>query len=140
MSGERRSSHNTLPQLGELELALLELLWQHPGSSAKQLQRYLPAYFSAGLSTVQSTLERLHKKQLVTRVKQRHAYSYSPSYSRSELMGRLIGGVIEKLHDGPAETILSSFVSAAASLDARSLDRLQELIDRHRQQQESRDD
>ena len=137
---ERRSSHNTLPQLGELELGLLQLLWQHPDSSAKQLQRYLPLELSAGLSSVQSTLERLHKKGLVVRVKQRHAYRYSPSYSRSQLMGRLIGGVIQKLHDGPADTILSSFVSAAASLDAQSLDRLQELIDHHRQQEGQRDD
>lgn len=140
MNSERRSSHNTLPQLGELELALLELLWQHPGTGAKQLQRFLPSRLSAGLSTVQSTLERLHKKQLVERVKQRHAYRYTPSYNRSELMGRLIGGVIQKLHDGPADTILSSFVSAAATLDNDSLDRLQALIDQHRQKQEqSRD-
>lgn len=126
-----RSRHNALPQLGELELALLELLWQKPGSDVKALASALTPDRRPSISTLQSTVERLHRKNLLNRSKQGHAYVYTPVVKRGELMGRLIGDVINALHDGPAETILSGFVNAAASIDKDSLDRLKQLIDKH---------
>lgn len=61
------SQSNTLPQLGELELALLQALWANPEQSALQLQQALPRPQQCSLSTVQSTLERLHRKLLLRR-------------------------------------------------------------------------
>lgn len=126
-----RSRHNALPQLGELELALLELLWQKPGSDVKALASRLTPDKRPSISTLQSTVERLHRKNLLNRSKQGHAYIYTPVVKRGELMGRLIGDVINALHDGPAETILSGFINAAASIDKDSLDRMKQLIDQH---------
>lgn len=128
-----RSRHNALPQLGELELTLLELLWREPGSDVKALAAALPPNRRPSISTLQSTVERLHRKELLTRQKRGHAYFYTPAVKRGELMGRLIGDIIQALHDGPPETILSGFVSAAAKIDRDSLDRLRKLIDQHEQ-------
>lgn len=130
---------NTLPQLGELELALLEVLWANSGLSAKQLQSLRPTDQATSLSTIQSTLERLYRKSLLTREKQGHAYVYSPKLARSELLGRLIGGVIRKLHTGSLDPILSSFVDFADRMDEQTLDRLDELIQQRKQQRSEGD-
>lgn len=126
---KKRSSSNMLPNtLGELELGVLEALWQEPQLDAKEICQRIPSIRQPSLSTVQSTLERLHRKGLVARSKNGHAYAYSSSVSRSNLLGRLMGDVIHLLHDGKLETILSSFVNVAADLDDKSLADLEALI------------
>lgn len=125
----KRSSSNILPNtLGELELLVLEALWQQPHLDAKMVCGKIPANRQPSLNTVQSTLERLYKKGLVDRIKNGHAYSYFASVSRANLLGRLMGDVIHLLHDGRLETILSSFVNVAADLDEKSLNDLEALI------------
>lgn len=132
---------NTLPQLGEMELLLMEALWAHPGQSAKDLHAGVKGDSLSSLSTVQSTLERLHRKSLLARNKKGHAYLYAPKLGRSELLGKLIGGVIRKLHTGNLDPILSSFVDFADRMDDQTLDRLDELIQvRKQQREEGRDD
>tara|TARA_R100001039_G_scaffold38129_1_gene38598 strand:+ start:1078 stop:1545 length:468 start_codon:yes stop_codon:yes gene_type:complete len=132
-----RSSSNILSHnLGELELRVLEALWQRPHLDARQVRESLdadsPARRAPSLSTVQSTLERLYRKTYVDRIKQGHAFTYHASVSRGKLLGRMLGDVIQLLHDGRMETILSSFVQVAADMDDTSLDDLETLIRRRR--------
>ena len=122
------SQSNTLPQLGALELTLLTALWEQANQSAISLQQGLPASHACSLSTVQSTLERLHRKLLVQRDKHGHAYIYRARLKRAELLGKLLGGVIRQLHTGSLEPILSSFVDFADRFDEYTLERLDELV------------
>ncbi len=142
MSTSGKSSSNIIStHLGELELRVLEILWQRPHLDARQVREALGVLRAPSLSTVQSTLERLYRKTYVDRLKQGHAYTYHASVTRSGLLGRILGDVIQLLHDGKMETILSSFVHAAVDLDDKSLDNLEMLIreKRRQQEQDSRD-
>lgn len=121
--------------LGQLELQVLEILWRHPGLDAKQIRAELPDLRVPSLSTVQSTLERLFRKAYIDRAKHGHAYTYRATVTRGNLMGCMLGDVIQRLHDGRIETILSSFVSAAAEMDESSLEALEQMIRRRRAQQ-----
>lgn len=132
-----RRSHTTLPNaLGELELCVMETVWKNPGLDAKQAMSDLEPQHPSKLSTVQSTLERLVRKQFLSRSKRGHAYLYFPQVSRGELLGKLMRDVIGLLHDGSTDTILSSFVNVADTIDESALDELQRLIDRKRKQRE----
>ncbi len=132
LSKKPGSQSNALPQLGELELTLMEALWTAPEQSAAALQRRLPAARRSSLSTIQSTLERLYRKALVRRHKRGHAYIYSAALGRPELLGRLLGGVIRQLHTGSLDPILSSFIDFAARVDETTLDRLDEMLHQRR--------
>ncbi|MCB1705056.1 MAG: BlaI/MecI/CopY family transcriptional regulator [Halioglobus sp.] len=125
---------NTLPQLGDLELTLLKALWDAPDQSAHALRQKLPAAHSSSLSTVQSTLERLHRKHLVQREKRGHAYTYRARLGRPELLGKLLGGVIRQLHTGSLEPILSSFVDFADRFDDETLEQLDALVQQRLEQ------
>lgn len=136
-SGNSRSSSNILStNLGELELQVLETLWQRPHLDAREVRAALSGIKVPGLSTVQSTLERLYRKKFVDRIKHGHAYTYFSSVSRSALLGKMLGDVIQLLHDGKMETILSSFVQVAAEHDESSLDELEALIRSRRERGE----
>ena len=133
---KNKSASNIMnTNLGELELSVLEILWQQPDLDARDVRARLGVLRAPSLSTVQSTLERLYRKSYVNRFKQGHSYCYHATVSRGSLLGKMMGDVIQLLHDGRMETILSSFVQAAADLDEGSLDSLEELIRRKKQQQ-----
>lgn len=139
-----RSSSNILSHnLGELELRVLEALWQRPHLDARQVREALSAEIpqrrTPGLSTIQSTLERLFRKAYIDRIKQGHAFTYHASVSRGNLLGRMLGDVIQLLHDGRMETILSSFVQVASDMDEASLDALEALIKLRKTQQSDAD-
>jgi predicted transcriptional regulator len=80
------------------------------------------------LNTVQSTLERLHRKGLLRREKVSHAFLYSPALQRKELMVRLIGDLVETFSDGRPEPMLAAFVDLAAQVDEENLARLEQLV------------
>lgn len=131
-----RSASNIFSQnLGQLELQVLEILWRDPGLDAKQVRAELAESHISSLSTVQSTLERLFRKAYIDRIKHGHAYTYCATVTRGNLMGRMLGDVIQILHDGRIETILSSFVNAAAEMDESSLEALEQMVRRRRAQQ-----
>jgi predicted transcriptional regulator len=132
MIRKRAASNVMSHSLGELELLVLEVLWKTPHLDARSVSEKLPPENIPSLSTVQSTLERLYKKNLVDRLKHRHAYTYFASVSRPSLLARLMSDVIHLLHDGKMETILSSFVNVAADLDEGSLNDLEALIRKKR--------
>jgi len=78
----KRLSSNILPQaLGELELAILQVLWHTPNLSAKAITEQLTQHRDLTLSTIQSSLEGLRNKELVEYKKQRRPYSVALSMS-----------------------------------------------------------
>ena len=122
----------SLPQLGDLELAVLNLLWDNAEQSAKDLHQQLQG--RSGLNTVQSALDRLYKKGLLSRNKQSHAYLYSPKVQRSELASTLINAVVDRLQMHSLEPVLSSFVDYAEGVDDETLGRLERMIQERRRQ------
>ncbi len=134
-------SQTTLPHIpGELELSVMTTLWRNPNIGAKQILEHIAKHHSCNLSTIQSTLERLMRKGMLTRHKQGHAFLYTTLVSRGELLGGLLKDVINLLHDGSPRTILSSFVTAASKIDDSALEELDQLIRHKRAQQEASDD
>lgn len=124
------------PYLGELELAILEELWSHGALDAKATHRIIGARRGIGLNTVQSTLERLFRKQLLAREKISHAYVYRPALERETLMERLIEHVVETFSQGRPEPMLTAFVDLAAKVDDANLSRLERLIAERRDELE----
>jgi predicted transcriptional regulator len=98
-----------VPDLGERELAVLEVLWKHGRSSAQAVREHMPGA-PISLSTAQSTLERLHRKQLLRREKQGRAYQYRAVLSRSELIGDLLRDLARDVAGGELAPMLSGFL------------------------------
>jgi predicted transcriptional regulator len=137
-----RHSQTTLPHtLGELELAVMDSVWTSSGGAAdaKQILDRISRQHPSSLSTIQSTLERLVRKNMLEREKQGHAFLYTAIVSRAELLGLLLKDVIRLLHDGSPDTILSSFVNVASRIDTSALDHLERLIKQKRRQMEDDD-
>ena len=121
-------------KLGELEKLVLKYFWQHQAADAKQVHAHFEKQRGGSLNTIQSTLDRLYKKQLLSREKQGHAFVYRARLEQQEFIGRLIKDVTGDFAEDNQDNLLAAFVSLSAELNEEHLDRLEQLIQDRRQQ------
>ncbi len=122
-----------LPVLGELELAVLEHLWDRGEDDVAGAHGAIGRARAITLNTVGSALERLHRKGLVRRWKVSHAYRYAAALEREAFQARRMveaaGGAAALADTG----LLAAFVDAVAEVDESSLERLAAILDARRE-------
>jgi predicted transcriptional regulator len=113
---------------GDLEAVIMDRVWEHAEPvTVRELHDELAAERVIAYTTVMSTMDNLHRKGWLNRVKEGKAYRYSPSASREEYSARLMR---EALADGgDAEVVLSHFL---AQIDGDESEALQSLLSRLR--------
>lgn len=136
-TGANAMNRKTAPLLGELEVAVLERLWSVGHLTAKEAHDALGEPRGISLNTVQSTLDRLNRKQILTRKKEARAFRYFPRQTREALIAHMIGDLVDRLGGKQPITSLAAFISAAENLDASVLKELERLIAERRQQHET---
>lgn len=120
------ATHKT--NLGELEMAVLDHLWQSGEGDVRAVHKVLGTERGVSSNTIQSTLERLYRKSLLSREKVSHAYVYRPTVTRAELMSRYINDVIDTFSDGRGHHALAAFVDWLDRADAETLNQLEALL------------
>ena len=123
--------------LGELETAVMELLWREPELTVCQVEERLQQRRQIAHTTVLTTLDRMHRKGYLTREKQGKAFVYAPRYSREEFERGLTQEVLGALLGQFTQPALSTFVDLIAADESR-LDELEALIREKRRAQKQR--
>jgi predicted transcriptional regulator len=119
-------------QLGELEKLVLQYLWNIKEADTKQVHSVLGLTRGNSHNTIQSTLDRLFKKKLLSRTKQGHAYFYTAKVDRESLIAQLITNVTSDFVQEGENSLVAAFSSASSQLDDEQLDALEKLIDEQR--------
>lgn len=120
--------------LGDLEIATLEALWKGGEGDARGLHAKLGKGRGITLSTMQSTLERLYRKGLLSREKVSHAYIYAPVESRDTVMAKVVEAALHNFGTAPRERFMAAFSGYAADADDATLAALEKMIaDRKRE-------
>lgn len=115
-------------KLGDLEVATLEAIWSRGEADARALHERFGESRGISLSTVQSTLERLHRKGLLARDKVSHAYVYSPAESREAVMARLVDEALGRFRAKQNDGLLAAFAGLTATANTETLDALEKLV------------
>jgi predicted transcriptional regulator len=123
--------------LGELETAVMELLWREPGQTVNDVEERLRDKREIAHTTVLTTLDRMHRKGYLLREKQGKAYVYSPHYTREEFERGVAQEVIGALLGQFTEPALSAFVDLLGE-DGTALDQLEAMIREKRLEKEQR--
>jgi predicted transcriptional regulator len=107
-------------RLGPLESRVLDALWSRGcPCSVRDLQ---PGFPGVAYTTLMTTLDRLHRKGVLSRVKQGRAFVYTPHESRG------------RFH---AARLVSFFVDAVGDDDQAMLDELERLIREKRREEQA---
>lgn len=121
--------------LGELETAVMEVLWKESGQSVNEVEERLRHKRGSAHTTVSTTLDRMHRKGYLTREKQGKAFLYAPRYTREEFERGLAQEVLGALLNQFTEPALSAFVDLVGD-DAGKLDKLEAMIRAKRREQD----
>ncbi len=128
-----RGDGNLGPWFGQLELGMLEALWRKgEPASVRDLQGEFPR---AAYTTLMTTLDRLHRKGVLDRVKRGRAFLYSPRLTREELQTGLAEDALRSiLGPGAARLrpVLSMLVDAVSRQDRDVLAELERLARQRR--------
>ena len=119
-------------RLGPLECRILEEVWSRKSLTVREL--LADGKIQLAYTTVMTTLDRLFKKGLLDRVEEGKAFRYSARCTPAEVP-RFVAVVgmqrwIESTR--PSSLLLSYFVEAVSSHDARLLDELKVLVNQKR--------
>ncbi len=119
--------------LGELESAVMEILWSKPEQTVNEVEERLREKRDIAHTTVLTTMDRMYRKGYLTREKQAKAFVYSPQYSRKEFERTMAQEVLGALIGHSAETAVSTFVDLIGN-DPGALDQLEAKIREKRRQ------
>ncbi|TDF39216.1 BlaI/MecI/CopY family transcriptional regulator [Alteromonadaceae bacterium M269] len=120
-------------QLGKLEKLVLHYLWQHGTADVKRVFAHFEKIRGGSLNTYQSTLDRLYKKGLLSRVKEGHAFQYSAKVERHELIGQIIKSVTSDFVAEDDSSLVAAFSSMSKDFNEDQLNKLEALIEEQRQ-------
>ncbi|MGC1452406.1 MAG: BlaI/MecI/CopY family transcriptional regulator [Candidatus Sulfotelmatobacter sp.] len=121
-------------QLGPLEERLLEALWERGPATVRDLVD--GTCQDLAYTTVMTTLDRLFKKNLLSREAEGRAFRYTPRFTREDLHREVAGQAFRQLMDAsPASSLpLSYLVEILTERDARLLDDLRQVVEAKRRE------
>ena len=123
-----RDSSGAQALLGPLEWRVLEALWtRETSASVRDLTADFP---DIAYTTLMTTMDRLHRKGVLSREKQGRAFLYRARLNRSEFESARAGDAVRAaVRNGGSLTPLASYlVEAVGDRDRELLDELESLI------------
>ena len=121
-------------ELGPLEERLLGVLWQNGSATVRELKD--ESCRDLAYTTVMTTLDRLFKKNLLSRQSEGRAFRYTPKFSREEIHREAAGQAFRQLlESSPASSLpLSYLVEIVTERDVQLLDQLGQVVEDKRRQ------
>lgn len=115
-------------ELGDAELAVLRVLWEHGPLSVREVMEKLhDRSREVAYTTVLTFLTRLEKKGFVRSDKSGPAYVFRAKVSREQVTRTKVRGLLDELFDGAATPMLLHLIEHR-DLDRDDIDRLRSLI------------
>lgn len=113
--------------LGELELEILDVLWDKNIVTVKDIHEELVRKREIAYTTVMTVMTRLFEKGILRRTQSGRTYIYKPKYSRDQIARNLMDRVKDKIFRGNLEGIFSYMLSQNA-ISAMEIGRLKLII------------
>jgi predicted transcriptional regulator len=129
-----RPDEPTPQAMGPLEIAVMEVVWNHGESAVRDVVDRLARPLA--YTTVMTTLDRLYKKGLLERRKIERAFLYSARLSRAEWGQKRAGEFVAGLMTSPdsGRDLLVSCLVDAVGHDEQLLDELEKKIRERRKE------
>jgi BlaI family transcriptional regulator, penicillinase repressor len=89
-----------LPSLGEYEIQVLRLVWQHQPCTERQISDLIQKDRAVARTTVLKTLQRLEAKGLLVRVPQETPIRFRAALDESRVIPTLVGRFVDRMLGG----------------------------------------
>lgn len=118
----------TRPMLTELQLKLLEVLWDRGEATVREVQAALAPDRARARSTVATLLSRLEEKGVVTHREVGREYLYRATIGREAVRGALLSGFAEEVFHGDVPALVQQLLRLE-EVEPEDLARVREMIE-----------
>ena len=126
---------DTLPDLSDLQLAVMRVLWRRGEASAAEVQVALAPERELAITTVSTLLTRLEHRGVVAHRTEGRLFIYRAAVSEPDVRRSMLGSLVDSLFSGDPTAVVSQLL-ASDQLAPGDLDRMRALLDAHRRQSE----
>jgi predicted transcriptional regulator len=116
-------------QLGDLQLAIMRVLWEAGEASAAEVHRALWEARGLAPTTIATMLVKMERKGVVTHRAEGRRYLYHPVVSEAEVTRSMVGQLAERLFEGDVPALVSHLLSEH-EIDHDELAELKAMIER----------
>ena len=115
-----------LPTLGELEIHVLRLIWQHQPCPERQVSDLVAQERRVGRTTVLKTIQRLEAKGLLVRVPGEGPVRFRAAMEEGRVLPQLIRRFVQGVLGGSAEPLVA-YLAESRRLSAKELESLRSI-------------
>lgn len=115
---------NVRKLLGELEYAVMEVVWQHRRVTVREVVDELTQRRALAYTTVMTVMSRLAEKGLLRQYRVGRAYEYEAALTPDELALQAAGQTIRSLLEDFGALAVAEFVNQIGEVDPEQLQRL----------------
>jgi predicted transcriptional regulator len=109
--------------LGDLQAAIMRVLWQEGEATAGQVHRSLLPGRGLALTTIATMLRKMEEKGVVEHRASGRQFVYRPTVSEDAVRRSMVSELVERLFGGDPAALVSHLVSEH-EVDARELEEL----------------
>ncbi len=121
------SSAGSVHRLGDLQLAIMRVLWHRGESTVAEVHAALSEERGLAPTTVATMLTKMEKKGVLRHRTEGRKFVYRPLVSEGAVQRSMVGDLKERLFGGNVTAFVSHLL-AEHELDAQELRRLKDLI------------
>ena len=112
-----------LPSLGELEIRVLRLVWEHQPCTERQVSDIIQAERDVARTTVLKTMQRLQGKALLVRVPGEGSVKFRAALDRKRVLPALVSRFVDTILGGSADPLVA-YLADSVKLSASDLESL----------------
>ena len=120
------------PLQGDLQVQLMGALWRLGSGTVEEVRNAMPAHYRGAYTTVQTVLNRLASRDLLSRTRIGNAIVYRPAVSEAEYLQRLIQRTLSGASSAARQVALAQLIGDLESDELADIQRLAHDIDRRR--------
>ncbi len=117
-------------QLGELQLAIMRILWARGEATVAQVHQALEAERGLALTTIATMLSKMEKKGIVTHRSEGRLFVFQPEVSEEDVHCSMVAELTDRLFEGRASLLVSHLLSTQ-EIDPKEVAEIRRLIERH---------
>lgn len=115
-------------QLGELQLAIMRILWKEGEATVATVHRLLRPERELAHTTVATMLSKMEKKGVVAHRSEGRLYVYRSTVTEAEVHRSMVSELTERLFDGSSAALVSHLLGRE-DIAPGELRRIREMID-----------
>ena len=120
-------------ELGELQLAILRVLWKKKESSAADVHAALGGRRDLAITTVSTILTRLERRGIVSHRTVGRTFVYRPTITEASVRSSMLRSLVDSMFSRDPTAVVSQLLTSR-DISPGDLDRMRELIDESRRQ------